>query len=36
MSRWYLPSSHIDYLNIFFTFFNCREFALQPIKITAC
>jgi hypothetical protein len=32
MGWWYLPSSHINYLNILFTFFNGREFALQPVK----
>jgi hypothetical protein len=32
MGWWDLPSSHIDYLNILFTFFNCREFVLQSVK----
>jgi hypothetical protein len=36
MSRWYLPSTHINYLNVFFTFFNCREFDLQPTKRIPC
>jgi hypothetical protein len=35
MAWWYLPSSHIDYLNILLTFFNCREFVLQPVKLAA-